>query len=158
MTTGTYALKESLMAVKSNTQAFHLSVVGDKTGETLKGDFVTTRILSHRQQLLSDRLVREYLGGDPKLASAEAYQRASILADINSALVTFPKFWREAGMGLDLIDDNVVAEVWNAVQKAQVDAVAEIQGKADTDATRLKAKVEETEEVRAAKAKEEAEE
>lgn len=127
-----------------NSQLVSISVVGNATGETHKADFTVTQILSHRQQLLNDRLYREYLGGEnPSHASVDAKQRAQLLADVNSALQEpVPQFWREKGMGLDLLDDNVLLEVWTAVQKVFNDVAERIKEKTDKDASRLKANVE----------------
>lgn len=136
------------MALKTplppNSQLASISVVGNSTGETYKADFVITQILSHRQQLLNDRLFREYLGGEnPSQASIDAKQRAQLLADINSSLQEpVPQFWREKGMGLDLLDDNVLMEVWAAVQKVFNEVAERIKEKTDKDADRLKKRVE----------------
>lgn len=130
--------------VPPNAAVFSVSVVGDKTGETYKADFVTTQILSHRQQLLSDRLFREYLGGEnPSFADVDSKERARILSDINAALVMpIPQFWREKGMGLDLLDDNIITDVWANVLRVQSERAKEIADKAKKDAERLKGAVE----------------
>lgn len=130
--------------VPPNSQPVSISIVGVSTNETYKADFVFTQILSHRQQLLGDRLYREYLGGEnPHQASLDAKQRAQLLADVNSAIQEpVPQFWRESGMGLDLLDDNVLTEVWSKLQKVFEDVAEKIKEKTDKDSARLKAKVE----------------
>lgn len=129
--------------IPPNSELFHVHTTGDKTGKTYKDDFVTTQILSHRQQLLRDRLYREYLGGEkPSDASVEAGERAGYMADINSALVGVPQFWKASGMGLDLLDDNIIVEVWAGVMKVQTEQNKKIKEKAEKDAERLTAAVE----------------
>lgn len=143
-----------------NAERFSIHVVGDKTEQLYKADFTTTQILSHRQNLANDRLLREYLGGEnPKYASEDARQRASFLADINSAILNpIPQFWREKGMGLDLLDDNVLMEIWAGVQRVQAEAVKAIMAKADKDAGRLKSAVERGVDAKAAAEEEKADE
>lgn len=132
-----------MATIPPNSELFSVHVVGDKTAKTYKDDFVTTQILSHRQQLLSDRLLREYLGGEkPADASPEAKERAGYLADINAALVGVPQFWKASGMGLDLLDDNVIVEVWNKVVSIQFEQNKKIKERTASDAERLKAAVE----------------
>lgn len=131
------------MAITTNQHPFSVSVVGESTNETYKGDFVTTRILSQRQLLLSDRLFREYLGGENPMHAADwAKDRAQTLADINSALVQVPRFWRDASMGLDLLDSNILSEVWKEVQRVQREAQDAIKARSEKDAAKLKDLVE----------------
>jgi hypothetical protein len=132
-----------IASIPPNSDAFSISIVGDQTDETFAGDFAASRILSHRQQLLNDRLYREYLGGEnPLLASEDAKQRAQILADINCALVVVPQWWREKGNGMDLLDNNVITGVWERVQQVQLDARNKRLKKTEEAATRLTKKVE----------------
>lgn len=131
------------MAMPPNTTQFSIHVVGDKTGETYKADFVTTKIPSHRQRLLQSELMRQYLGPtSPQHADEYARERAEIFATINSMLVGAPQFWKEKGNGLDLLDDNVISEVWTGVMKAQVDAVEAAKKKAEAATDRVKHAVE----------------
>lgn len=127
-----------------NAAPFSIHVVGDKTDKTFKADFVTTKILSHRQRLMKGELERQYIGPtNPQHADPDDRRRAEILATINSALLTpVPQFWRESGMGLDLLDDNVVLEVWAGVLKVQADVAEAIEKKSAAAAERLQAAVE----------------
>lgn len=127
-----------------NSASFSIHVVGDKTGQTYKADFVTTKILSHRQRLYTGELERQYLGPtNPQHADLYDKERAGFFATINGALRDpVPQFWREAGMGLDLLDDNVVGEVLKGVLRAQSDAAEAVQAKSDVAAKRLQGAVE----------------
>lgn len=127
-----------------NAATFSVHVVGDKTDKTFKDNFVTTKILSHRQRLMRGELERQYIGPtNPQHADDDDRKRAEILATINSALLTpVPQFWRDSGMGLDLLDDNVVLEVWAGVLKVQADAAEAVEKKSEAAAKRLQGAVE----------------
>lgn len=148
------------MAVSTNHQPFTISVVGESTGETYRADFLCTRILSHRQHLLRDRLYREYLGGEnPAFADEDSKTRARILSEINASLIQpVPQFWRESGSGLDLLDNNVLIDVHAGVIRAQNDAVQERMKKEEASKEKLKGAVEKSEEVKKAEEKAAAEE
>lgn len=111
------------MATIQDDAQFDIHVIGSKTKETYKGTFRASRFLSHRQMLARDRLMREYLG--PNAESSAERARAQALADCQVSLTKTPKFWSEYGNGMDLVDDNVLVEVWKGIQKIQEDAVTE---------------------------------
>jgi hypothetical protein len=103
---------------------FTIHVVGDRTKKLYPGEFRVVRFLTHRQMLNRDRLIREFLGGtNPEISAERA--RATALADCAVSITKAPTFWTEAGNGLDLVDENVLLEVWRGVQKIQADASGE---------------------------------
>jgi hypothetical protein len=125
------------------TAKFTISVVGEVTDETYKAEFVTSTILSGRQQLAQDQLFREYVGKDPQWADPDVRKRCHIMATINSSLqAPIPQFWIASGMGWDLLDDSVVSEVLTGVVSAQNEASARLKKKTEDAAARLKTAVE----------------
>lgn len=117
---------------------FRISVVGDKSGETYIGDFSCLRRLSHRTELAKDRYYRELLGPHPETATKRAQSQADIISDLSACLISTPTWWKEAGNGLDLVDDNLLQSVWNETVRIRVDAVNEVQEKAKSADTKLK--------------------
>lgn len=103
---------------------FKIHVIGERTKKLWSGEFRAQRFLSHRQLLARDRLIREYLGDASPDTTAER-GRATALADCMVALTKVPNFWSEYGNGMDLVDENVLIEVWNGLQKVQNDALQE---------------------------------
>lgn len=103
---------------------FSIHVIGDRTKKLWTGEFRAVRYLSHRQMLQRDRLIREFLGGTNPDITSERY-RATALADCAVSMTKSPQFWQEAAGGLDLVDENVLIEVWKGVQKIQNDAFQE---------------------------------
>lgn len=102
------------MAVGVNTAKFNISLDGDSTGEKWIGEFTVKTRLSHRDQMRRDQFRRELLGdARPDMASPRALNQASIFSDLQVRIVDAPKWWLEAANGLDLLDDNVVGEVYS---------------------------------------------
>ena len=115
-------------------QAFTVSVVG----ETFRGEFRAFRFLSHRQQLMLDQKRREILGANPDFASQRAKNQAEIFAQLFVRLSDAPKWWSESGYGMDLVDDNIMVEVFNGVMKIEEEAVSDMKKKAEAARESLK--------------------
>ena len=113
------------MATQLNDEAFTVSIVGEETKEKWFGEFRALRRLSHRQQMERDRIRRGLLGDLPQYASARTMEQAIIFADLAVSVTKSPKWWAETGQGQDLVDDNVLREVWKGVQKVQGNVLEE---------------------------------
>lgn len=107
------------------TVQFTVSVIGDTTGEKWYGMFKVKPRLSHRDQLQRDKVRRELLGADGSNASVRAKDQAEIFSQLAVRVVEAPSWWKDNGNGLDLVDDNVIADVYSAAVKAEVDALEE---------------------------------
>jgi hypothetical protein len=119
-------------------QASTVSVVGDTSGETFRGEFRAFKFLSHRQQLMLDQKRRELLGTNSESASARARNQAEVFAQLFVRLSDAPKWWSESGYGMDLVDDNIMVEVFNAAMKVEEEAIAELKKRADEARNSLK--------------------
>lgn len=102
---------------------FTIHVIGEKTKKLWDGTFRAVHFLSHRKMLQKDRLVREYLG--PSADLAEERGRAVALADCQVALTKAPEWWKEYDNGFELVDENVLVEVWRGIQAVQAAARGE---------------------------------
>lgn len=101
-----------------HTESFKINIIGNKTKETWAGEFIVRKFLTHRQMLDRDRMYREFLGPiSPDMSNQQG--RAEALATIAVSLVKGPSFWKESNGGLDLIDDNVLAAVWDKLYLIQ---------------------------------------
>lgn len=119
-------------------QAFTVSVVGETSGETFRGEFRAVKFLTHRQQLLLDQKRREILGVNPESASTRAANQAEIFAQLFVRLSDAPKWWLESGNGMDLVDDNVMVEVFNGAMQVEKAAIEEMKKRAEEAQSRLK--------------------
>ena len=97
-----------------HTESFKIHITGNKTKSTWTGEFTARKYLTHRQMLEKDRLYREFLGPvSPDMSRQQG--RADALATLAVSLVKFPPFWKDSNNGLDLVDDNVLGELWDKV-------------------------------------------
>jgi hypothetical protein len=119
-------------------QAFTVSVVGETTGETFRGEFRAYKFLTHRQQLMLDQKRRELLGANAETASVRARNQSEVFSQLFVRLSEAPKWWLESGNGMDLVDDNVMVEVFTAAMKVEEEAVASVRKKAEEAKESLK--------------------
>jgi hypothetical protein len=119
-------------------QAFTISVVGEVSGETFRGEFRALKFLTHRQQLMLDQKRRELLGGNAEFSSQRARNQAEIFSQLFVRLSEAPKWWVESGNGMDLVDDNIMVEVFNAAMKVEEEAVSSVKKKAEDAKEALK--------------------
>jgi hypothetical protein len=127
-----------MTAENTNQQSFSISTVGTDTGNTYEGDFVLIRFLSSRQHFLQDQLYRQYLGGDPQFSSSFARERAEILSEINAYCVKFPDFWSKSGQGVDLVDNNVLIEVYASMNKVYAEIAETRKAKVEAASKKLR--------------------
>jgi hypothetical protein len=102
---------------------FTIQVEGDKTKEMHKGTFKAKPMLTHREELAVDRIRRDLLGAGSNDASGQAAATASILAELSVRLVDVPNWWKTSNGGLDLVDENVVATLYDKVMKIEKEAI-----------------------------------
>lgn len=112
------------MAVAKYESPFTVETTGDTTGEKWKGLFKVKTRLSHRDQLNRDRVRREMIGNNPDAASERARATADVFSQLSIRLIDAPSWWVNADNGLDLADENVVIEVFQAALKAEQDETA----------------------------------
>lgn len=102
-----------------------LKVTGSFTGETWVGEFEFYRVLTHKQQLEKDRIRRGFLGEHGNEAAQNIQGRANAFADLAVRLISAPDWWEKSNGGLDLVDDEVLISLYEAVIKDENEFVAE---------------------------------
>lgn len=124
------------MASSNDTVQFSISVNGESTGEKWVGSFKMKTRLSHKDQLRLDQIRRDLLGPNPDGASPRAQNQAEVFSFIAVHLLDAPIWWKNNDNGLDLQDDNVVAEVYAQITKAKMEAAEKLKKAAiDAEAT-----------------------
>lgn len=101
---------------------FTLSIIGDETGERWIGDFRAKEFLSHRDNLIKDQRRRELLGNAAGVPDERALSIAIICSELFVRLTKMPRWFEESGLGLDLLDENVLADVYQKALKVQIEA------------------------------------
>jgi hypothetical protein len=102
-----------------------VKVTGMLTGQEWAGEFEFYRVLTHRQQLEKDRTRREFLGAFSEAVDPNTFGRANAFADLKVRVISAPSWWENSNGGLDLIDDEVLLAVFEAVLKNENEFVAE---------------------------------
>lgn len=135
------------MASASNQTTFTINVKGDQTGDDYKGAFTIKVRLTHREQLLRDQYHRELAGPGAIWDSAmkrwanvtdRAQNQSDVFSEIWVHLIDAPMWWKSAGNGLDLIDDSVVAEVYQGIAKAKAEYLENLKKAAEAAQDELK--------------------
>jgi hypothetical protein len=115
----------------SNEEKFSIDVVGDVTGQPWKGVFKTKIRLSHRDELRQDELRRDLLGKNPQFATPRIMNTADVFSFVLAHVLEAPQWWKMNGEGLDLEDDNVVAEVYGNIVEKKSEAAKKLKGDAE---------------------------
>jgi len=126
------------MAFSNEPQTFTVNVTGETTGEQYPGKFKVKPMLTHRDSLRRDQYRRDLIGTQGGDAGPRAANIAEIFSKIWSHLLDAPKWWTEAGNGLDLVDEAPAVAVYEAVVKAEKDAYGQLQKEADGAREELK--------------------
>lgn len=119
-----------------NEKSFPIHVLGEVTGDTYAGEFVAYKFLSSRLVFKKDQLLRSYLAGENPLISG-AVDRADKLSVVQSCLAESPAWFKESGVGLDMLDFNVIEEIYAGIKKIQDEAVETLKERAKKVAPEL---------------------
>jgi hypothetical protein len=121
----------------ANSEQFSIDVKGEITDKTWKGVFKTKLRLSHLDQLQQDEIRRDLLGKNPESASPRASNSADVFSFVLIHLIETPQWWDMNGAGLDLEDDNVVAEIYGKIVEVKLAAMKKLKDEAEAAKTEL---------------------
>lgn len=116
-------------ALPKNERTFSISVVGDVSGEKFEGQFTAKCVLNmsekHSKELEKTRLIADYANPSGSLAGI-----AEILSTTKVKLVTWPDWWANLNFGSEILDENVIIEIYDKVQTLEKEWKTEIRKKA----------------------------
>lgn len=121
------------------TEQFSIDVTGE-SGQKYPGIFKAKPRLSHRDALLQDQFRRDLLGpkaDQPVAGGAQAV--ADVFSKIWVHLTEAPLWWREAGNGIDLIDEAPVAAVYKEILRIEREAIEKVLKKGEEAKESIKA-------------------
>lgn len=118
---------------------FSINAVGETTGESFKGVFKAKPRLSHRDTLLQDQMRRDLLGPKPEAAGQAAVANSLVFSKIWAHLVEAPSWWKDAGNGVDLLDEAPVVAVYDNIVRVEKEVLDAVKKAGDTAAEKLKA-------------------
>lgn len=117
---------------------FTITVTGEETGETFVGRFSAKNRITFREELNRDKIRRELVGEFGNSASERAALYAIMFAELAVRITESPDWWKASGGGLDLIDENVVLEVYKQAMKIEEDERKAIKKKGEDAEAELK--------------------
>lgn len=121
------------------TATFSISTNGETTGRLYNGKFTVKTFISRRDLFRVDELRRQLLGFNA--AESNLNGEAIMFGQLSVRIVEAPSWWTEAGGGLDLIDANVVGEVFKLTMEAEENARKEVSEEAKEAIKSLNKKV-----------------
>lgn len=126
--------------IKKFEHSFAINTIGEDTNETFAGKFTCRTRLTHGERLTQDSIRRALLGTQPAgvTIGERAANTAEILASLQIRIVDSPSWWTNSNGGVDLVDDNLIIELYTTVMKAEADAKAELKKAADEAKGELK--------------------
>lgn len=112
--------------ILNDPKTFAIDVVGSITQRQYTGLFKIKPLLSHREKLRKDEYRRQLLGANTDFTSQEAAKIAGVFSSIWAHMVDAPSWWKEAGNGVDLIDEEPVIAVLDKIDEFQNEIIQQI--------------------------------
>lgn len=119
---------------------FSINVPGEVTGDNWKGVFKAKPRLSHRDTLLQDQFRRDLLGPKADAAGQAATANSLIFSKIWVHLTEAPSWWKDAGNGVDLLDEAPVVAIYDNIIRIEKEAIDKVKKDAEKAAEDLKPK------------------
>jgi hypothetical protein len=92
-----------------------LNVTGQDTGHLYSGSFSIETVINRRAHFTADEKRRQLIGSNPLGASPSIMGESYMLAQLFVRIVEAPKWWTDSDNGLDLLDANVIGELYRLV-------------------------------------------
>lgn len=103
----------------NDSRSIAVDIKGTVTGQQFMGVFKIKPLLSHRDKLRRDQLKRELLGVQSDQASEAAYRTAEVFSKLWCHIIESPSWWKDASNGLDLLDEEPIVFLIEAIVKME---------------------------------------
>lgn len=108
------------MELPKNEEVFEIDALGETTYKKYEGQFTVRCVLNmgqkHAMELEKSRLMGSL--GSPTEALAGI---AIIFATLRAKVIEGPEWWKQSAGGSNIKDENVLVELFNRVEKAEVE-------------------------------------
>lgn len=137
----------------SNEYTFHLSVKGESTGLKYEGTFKVKCLLTTSEKVDIGLRLDSYNRGSKTVSQGVAVLNAT-LAELDVRIMESPSFWKDSDYGRELLDTNVIYEVFKKSNEAEEDfkerirSIAEKSEKESEESAKSSAKKKEAKEAR----------
>ena len=125
------------MDLPKNLKTFNFDATGDTTGQEYKGQFTVKCTLTILEKRLLEteksQMRADFANPTPNLI---AY--ATILSNLRIRITDGPEWWKQSSGGDDLLDENVLTELFEKVMDQEFVWRDELKGKKDASEGNLK--------------------
>lgn len=112
-------------------ELFEVHIIGNETGDLFPGTFRAKQKLSWNDYIQIDKYRRELIGPNAAEADISVQNRCMYVAELSVRLTESPDWWKQKRGGLDIVDDNVVIEVYEKALQIRKKWLDSVQVKAD---------------------------
>jgi hypothetical protein len=129
----------------SNEYTFHFSEKGESTGLKYEGTFKVKCLFTTAEKLDIGLRIDSYNRGSKTVSQGIAILNAT-LAELDVRIIDAPSFWKDCDFGRDLVDTNIIYEVFKKASvseedfKTRIQALAEESEKKAAESVKKKAK------------------
>jgi len=99
------------ISLPENRKSFEISIKGDTSGQILKGKFETVCVPSLGQRAQAS-VFETQMTGDLKTLDSDTALFHRMMAQLSVRITAAPDWWIASNNGQELLDINVVFEVW----------------------------------------------
>jgi hypothetical protein len=118
------------MLLQNNEHTFHVKIQCKKTLEWFEGDFTVKCVLTNAEQVNMALATDRYNGGSTSLPEQfKLFNRCQ--AELETRVIKSPTWWKESNNGWDLMDSDLIYEVYAEAMKAQTVWAEKLKKKAD---------------------------
>jgi hypothetical protein len=127
---------ETTMNLPENEKEFEISVTGDTSKQLFTGKFRTVCVPNLRQRAQASVMAKQ-LNGDIKTLDEDTMLYHRLISQLSARLLAAPQWWVVANGGQDLLDINVVFEVWKRCLEAETEWRTQVWGKPEEPKTTI---------------------
>ncbi len=116
------------MDLPKTESTFSIDHVGDTSGNRYEGTFVVRTVLNmgqkHQLELEKSRLLADFLNPTSELSGI-----ALILSNLRVKIVDAPEWWKQSNGGLNILDEDVLVELYKKLVEKEIEWRAAIKSK-----------------------------
>lgn len=107
------------MSLPSNEHTFTVSILGERTRQKYDGSFTVKCVLTNRELIEVGLRTDAYNNGSKSIATSGIGIMNRAIAHMEIATIKSPSWWRDSDGGRELLDLNVLYEVYNKALEAE---------------------------------------
>jgi hypothetical protein len=108
------------MELPKNEAVFEVDVTGDTTFKQYQGQFTCRCVLSMGQKHAMELEKSRLLGANPN-PTEDLKGIAVVFANLRAKIIEGPEWWKQSFGGSTINDENVLVELYDQVEKAEIE-------------------------------------